>query len=337
MNSVWNRLLTLTIITTFFAACGDNDSGISADSIFASQPALKEVTQAINKNPEKAELYFERGAILDRMELDSLALLDYQKAISLDSTQADYYSTIGDMLFEHKDISGSVVWLKKALELNPSDTKAHLKIAKMFVYLEEYTSAFSEINTVLKQDVYNPEGYFLKGMIYKNLDDTMKSISSFQTAVQVDPEYRAAVEQLGLMYSKLGDPLALQYFDNAFRMDTLDVFPLYARGVFYQDLKEYAKAKEEYKNVIMHDRQYEDAYYNMGYILLQEDSIEKAWRQYDLLTNINPASPKAYYNRGVCYELKNDMEKAIADYQQALVFDENYANAKDALKRLGKQ
>ncbi len=334
MNRVWKQLLTISIGALVFTSCGEGSSEESANGIFESQPALKNITAEINKKPKDADLYFERGAMLDRMELDSLALIDYQKAISLDSTQARYYSTIGDMLFEHKDISGSVVWLKKALEIDPNDTKAHLKIAKMFLYLKEYTSAFKSINTVLRQDVYHPEGYYLKGMIYKDLDDTLKAISSFQTAVQVDPEYREAVVQLGLMHSKQGDPIALQYFDRAFNMDTLNVFPLYARGVFYQDQEQFAKAKEEYKNVIMHDRQYENAYFNMAYILLQEDSVDKAWRQYDLLTKIAPASAEAYYNRGICYEEKGEKEKALADYQQALVFDENYEKAKERIKAL---
>ena len=88
---------------------------------------------------------------------------------------------------------------------------------------------------MLRQDVYHPEGYYLKGMVYKSLDDTAKAISSFLTTLQVEPDYRDAMIQLGIMYGKQGNTLALKYYDNAFRLDTLDVFPLYAKGVFFQD------------------------------------------------------------------------------------------------------
>lgn len=350
MKRVSIYLGSLALATQLFVACNDNNNGDSvSDNPIFNEPALKNITADINKKPDDAELYFERGTILDGMELDSLALEDYRKAISLDSTKAEYFSTVGDMLFEHKDISGSVPWFEQALKLNPKDTKAHMKMAKMFLILKEHTRAFSEINTVLRQDVYNAEAYYLKGMVYKDLNDTLKSISSFQTAVQVNPEYRPAVVQLGLMHSMQGDPIALKYFDNAFRMDTLDVMPLHARGVFYQDQELYEKAKDEYKNTILHDQQYINAYYNMAFILLQQDSTQKALRQYDILTKITLDDPEAYYNRGLCHnilseeaakagkkkEAEDHRAKAINDYKQALRFDEEYELAKEALQKIG--
>lgn len=351
MKRVSIYLGALALTTQLFVACNDDNAGngsASGNPVF-NDPALKSLTEEIAKKPNDASLYFERGTILDGMELDSLAFVDYKKAISLDSTKAEYFSTVGDMLFEHKDISGSVPWFEEALKLDPKDARAHMKMAKLFLMLKEHTRSFAEINTILRQDVYNSEAYYLKGMVYKDLNDTLKAISSFQTAVQVNPDYRPAVIQLGLMHSMKGDPIALQYFDNAFRMDTLDAMPLYARGVFYQDQEQYEKAKQEYKNVIMHDRQYINAYYNMAYVLLQQDSTEKALRQYDILTKINPDDAEAYYNRGLCYHIlseeagkagkKQDQDvykqKAIADYKQALVFDDRYELAKEALQKIG--
>ena len=134
------------------------------------EPALQEVTKAIDKSPDNARLYFERATLLDRMEKDSLALIDYKKAISLDSGKAEYYSAIGNMLFEHKDIEGSIPWLERAMHLNPDDKRAHLKLAKLFLFTEEYNKALSEINIVLRQDVYNPEGYYLKGNDIQKLE-----------------------------------------------------------------------------------------------------------------------------------------------------------------------
>lgn len=316
------------------AACGSN-TGVEDDNPVFREPALKKLTEAISKNPDNATLYFERATMLDGMEEDSLALNDYKKAISLDSTKAEYYSAIGDMLFEHKDLEGSVPWIEKAMQLNPTDKKAHLKLAKLFLFIEEYNKALSEINTVLRQDVYNPEGYYLKGMVYKSLKDTTKAISSFLTTLQVQPEYRDAMVQLGIMYSMQENPIALKYYDNAYKLDTTDVFPLYGKGVYYQDKGDFELAKQEYVNTIMKDRNYTSTYYNLGFIYMQQDSFDKAFRQYDILTKLNPQDPEAYFNRGLSYEMLGKKEDAITDYKQALVFDENYPEPKEGLKRLG--
>ena len=330
MKQSWKYSIFLLCMIS--AACGNTDTG--ADNPLFNRPPLKEVSAQIKEDPDRADLYFNRGRMLDRMDEDSLALIDYKKAGSLDSSRAEYFSAIGDVLFEHQDIKGSISWIERALKLDPKDPGAHLKMAKLFMYIQEYNSAFTEINTVLRQDVYNAEGYFLKGMIYKDMKDTVNARSSFQTAVQVDPDYRDAIVQLGLLYSAQKDPLALKYFDNAYRLDTTDLFPLYARGVYYQNRGEYQLAKDQYREVIVRDNQYTDAHYNTAYILMQQDSIEKARRQYDLLTRIDPADPEAYYNRGLCSELMGNKQEALADYRQAVVFDKNYAEALQGIKRL---
>ncbi|MCB9047015.1 MAG: tetratricopeptide repeat protein [Chitinophagales bacterium] len=327
-----NRLILPAILLV--TACGnDTDTIVNDDPIFR-EPAIVKVTEEIKKDPDNARLYFERAVMLDGMESDSLALVDYKKAISLDSTRAEYYSAIGDMLFEHKDMEGSVKWIGKALELNPKDRKSHLKLAKMYLFIEDYSKALSEINLVLRQDVYDPEGYYLKGMVYKSLKDTTRALSSFQTALQVEPSYREAMIQLGIVYGMQANPLALQYYDNAFKLDTTDVFPIYARGVYFQDKGDYELAKNEYISAILKDRFYTSSYYNLGYIYMQQDSLQKAFRQYDILTKLDPRDPEAYFNRGLCYELMGKKEEAIIDYKQSLVFDESYEDPKEGLKRL---
>jgi len=321
-----------------FAACqpkGDKKTETGNGNPVYQHPAVKALTDQIGADPKNARLYFERGIALRRLQQDTLAIKDFQQAAKLDSTRAEYFSAVGDLMFEHKDISGSRIWLQKAIELNPNDPRAHLKFAKLLLFMKEYKESFDQINTVLRQDVYNPEAYFIKGRVYEDLKDTAKAISSYQTALQVAPDFRDAMIQLGLLYSAKKDPLALKYLDNAFKTDTGDVFPLFAKAVYYQDNNDVPAAKGMYREVVARDHQYADAYFNMGFLLLQEDSVEKALHQFDLVTKISPDDPVAYYNRGQCNEKLGKKQEAINDYQQALVFDKNFAEAKAALKKLG--
>ncbi|RYE23404.1 MAG: tetratricopeptide repeat protein [Sphingobacteriales bacterium] len=334
MKNLWMKLLPVVFVVAF-ASCKDGATNKNVDKVFQ-HPALKGLTEQIDKNPKDATLYYQRGKALHGLEMDSLALNDFKLAISLDSSKAQYFSAVGDLMFEHKDIAGSLPWLEHAIKINPKDASAHLKLAKLFFYTKDYTKAFAEINTVLRQDVYNPEGYFLKGMIYKDLNDTARAISGFQTAVQVAPDYRDAMVQLGLMYSMKKDVLALQYFDNAYKLDSTDVTPLFAKGVFYQNMNDFETAKQQYSKAIMSDRDFTNAYINMGYILLQQDSLEKAKRQFDLVTQLQPDDAEAYYNRGLCNELMGNKTEAVKDYEQALVFAKNYREPAEGLKRLKK-
>ncbi len=339
MKSAWIKYFPFIIGIMLLAGCNGKNStktdNTDLDPVFTQDPALRNITAEIAKAPGDASLYFERGRLLQKVRQDSLALKDYKKAASLDTNQAEYYSAVGDLLFENKDITSSIEWIQKAINKKPDDRKAHLKIAKLFLYLQDYPRAFAEINIVLRKNVYDPEAYFLKGMIYKDMKDTAKAISNFQTAVQVAPDYRNAVVQLGVLYSAKKDPIAIKYLDNAYAMDTTDVFPIFARGVYYQDNKDFARAKQEYRRCILLDRRYTDAYFNMGYLLMQEDSAQKAWRQYDMAIKSDPGNPAAYFNRGLCSEMMDSLKNAVADYQIASRIDSGYAAPKEALKRLG--
>lgn len=337
------RLFRLTYFSLFillaFAACtGDKtkktDTAKDNDPAYQ-HPSVKALTDQISSDPNNARLYYNRGIALHRLQQDTLAIKDFQQAAKLDSTRAEYFSAVGDLMFEHKDVSGSREWLQKAIALDPRDPRAHLKFAKLLLFLKEYKGSFEQINTVLRQDVYNPEAYFIKGRVYEDLKDTSKAISSYLTALQVAPDFRDAMVQLGLMYSYKKDPLALKYLDNAFKADTSDVFPLFAKAVFLQDNGQPEQAKALYRDCVSRDHQYSDAYFNMGFLLMQQDSTEKALHQFDLVTKISPNDPAAYFNRGQCYEKLGQKQQAITDYQQALVFDKDFAEAKAALKKLG--
>lgn len=333
MKNFWLRYVPVFLIMLFLFSCQQTVQDTTKDDPVFKLPQLKPISEKLANDPSNATLYYQRGVLLHKMQKDTLALDDFNKAVKLDSTKAEYFSAIGDLMFEHKDLQGSVRWLAKAIQLNPNDPKAHLKLAKMQVFLKEYKNAFAEINTVLRQDAMNAEGYFLKGIIYKNLFDTTRAISSFLTALQVMPDYKDPIMQLGLLYSYKKNPVALKYFDNAYRLDSKDVSPIYAKGMYYQEQKKYEEAKGFYKECIVKDITFADAYFSMGWILMQQDSLTQAKKQYDLATKQNPTNAAAYYNRGLCSELMGNKKEALADYKQALTFDDKYQEAKEAIKR----
>lgn len=339
MKGVITSLILSLSVFVLISSCNDGKTSSSSvvDPILKNDPLLKELTAAIEKTPNEASLYYSRGKILVRLKMDTLALRDFKMASSLDTNNAAYYSTVGDLLFEAKDIDGSADWLQKAITKNPEDPKARLKIAKLFLYMQQHGKAIEQINIVMRKDVYNPEAYYLKGMVYKDMKDTAKAISSFQSALQVAPDYRDASIQLGLIYTAKGDPLGNKYLEGAYKQDSSDVFPLYAQGVDLQNRKQYEDAKVIFRRCIVKNTRFVDAYFNMGYILMQQDSVQKSYNFYDLAVKLQPDNPTAYYDRGVCNELMNKMPEAIADYKNALKLDTGYASPKNALRRLGKK
>ena len=68
--------------------------------------------------------------------------------------------------------------------------------------------------------------------------------------------------------------------------------------------------------------------------IIQEDSLEKAQRQLNIVFDIAPNNAEAYYYSGLIAEKQKQMEKAKQHYQKALVFNPKYEAAKSALDKL---
>jgi tetratricopeptide (TPR) repeat protein len=297
---------------------------------------LQSYFSQIKENPKDASLYFARGQYYQKNKKDSLAIVDFEKAVQLDSTKAKYFSAAANLLFDLKD-KRSIPYLQKALTINPNDIVAQLKVARIQCYTQNYTEAFKSINTVLRTDVYNYEAYFLKGLCYKDLEDTTNAISSFQTASRINPENADPYLQLGLLLSNKDIKQAILYFENSYKADTNNVEPLNGIGMLYQTRNQNALAKKAFIRCIEANPGFAKAYYNIGCVLMDEDSLPKAMRQFDIATKHDPQYKEAFYNRGLCKELQKDMAGALQDYELAVQINPDFSLAIDGKKRLEKK
>lgn len=82
------------------------------------------------------------------------------------------------------------------------------------------------------------------------------------------------------------------------------------------------------------DPQYEDAYYNLGYIYFQQDSIEEAYKHFNIAVNVEPSYSKGYYMRGLIEESRGKKDIARKDYNRALSLDPEFSLASKGLERL---
>jgi len=68
-------------------------------------------------------------------------------------------------------------------------------------------------------------------------------------------------------------------------------------------------------------------YYNRGYEWNNKDEEDRAIADFDQAIRINPNYTSAYNNRGLAWRAKGDYDRSIADFNQALQLDPNHANA----------
>jgi tetratricopeptide (TPR) repeat protein len=90
-------------------------------------------------------------------------------------------------------------------------------------------------------------------------------------------------------------------------------------GNTYGNQMEHWAAVEDYTRATSFDPNYTQAYYSRGVLYWRE--IGNHYRAIQDLTRVlelGPGWPEAYFNRGMAHKLRNETEKAIADFQMYL-------------------
>ncbi len=296
---------------------------------------LKTLTEQLRKKPTDADLYYTRGTYFLRHQEYDNGLKDLLQAVSLDSSKDDYYIALSDVYFYTNKTRNSKKALEKAVSLDEKNVNALLKLAELHLYVNETDKSIEYINKVLKIDQHNAKAYFMKGMNYKDLRDTARAISSMQTAVEQDQTYYRAYMQLGLLHAGRQNPLAIQYYKNALRIQPKSTETLYALGKYYQDVNDLGNAIATYKTLLATDAKNQHACYNLGVIFLVElKDYAKALTYFSQAITLDSTYVEAYYARGLCYATQKDTEKAAENYRTCLAVNPNYEPAKAALKQL---
>ena len=329
------RIASILIAFSFFIACNSvetkNENKLKAEK---TNDELVLLSEQIAGQPDNAELYYQRSQLFFKKNNTKQAFDDINKAVSLDSINVDYYLMLADVSFKGLRIQNAVDAFKKAIRINSKNIKAHLKLSELYLYIKAYPQCLAEASEALRIDKNIAKAYFIKGFAYKETGDTSKAISSFQTSVELQSDYYDAYIQLGNIEASRKHPIALQYYNNALRLQPTSKEALYNRGLLFQVMGEFEKADEDYYSILKIDNNYSDAHYNLGYIdLAFRKDYKSAVGHFTDAIRVNDKYTEAYYNRGVGYELMGDRRSAEKDFRHALSIFPDFKLAKDKLNR----
>lgn len=319
-------------------SCSNSSNQVEANG----DSTLVALNKKIADNPNDYKLYLERATYLATLNKFNEAYDDIARAKSIDSTQAPIYATEGDLHFKQNRIKEAYNDYSKCISKDPNNKEGLLGKAGIDIEMNKINDALNEINTVLKQDERVAYAYFLKGRLYKNVGDTAKALSSFQTAIEVDPQYYDAYISAGLYCSEIGNLLAKDYFNSAIEIRPNVIEPYYNKAMFLQnygvvDKAFYQEALATYQQIAQIDPNFSPAYFNRGFIyLVYLKDYANGVAEFTKAIEKNNQYFQAYFNRALCYEglKKNDL--AEADLREALRIAPQYdAAAKELSHVLG--
>jgi len=329
MNKIYNYSIII-VLSLAIISCGAGEKKTKAPASTGDN-LVDQLTQQISDSPNNSELLFQRATTLHEKEEYEAAIRDFTKAMSIDSLKPKYYHSLSDSYMDYFKSRKALDVMEEAGRLFNENVPTLLKLSETQMLLSQYENSVFTVNEILRLDPQNNEAYFMLGMNFRAMGQLDKAINSFQTAVENDPEMVDAWLILGELHEKNGSADPMKYYKNALTISPDNPQVMHSMAFHLQNNGDIPGALKLYKEISAKNRQYIDAYLNAGILYIEQDSLEQAFEQMNILAGVQPENPFAYYYRGVIHKAYGNYEAAETDLQNAVNLQPLFTQAKEEL------
>jgi len=346
------KLVQLTIFSILLLACGEDAEVVKKDS-FVTQSTkkndYKEELQKLNKilakNPDNVEVLVERGNLaLANYDL-MMAFADAARAYRLDSGRVDTRLLYASALINRpnsskQDKQVAHEHFKKLLEQEPTNTKVMTGLANTYIFQQDIKNAQYWIDRALEIDSKFIDAHILKGSIYKMLYSALHedpesqklanayldtAIMTFSHITEIYPENHVMYVYLGVLLQQQDDPVCIDHYLSAVQLQPDSIDYKYSLAYAYGEFDKEREAMKLYKEMIIQDSTYYEAYCQMGQILqFKFEEIDSAMNYYSQVIELDPYHLDAFVNIGIAYEEKGDITRALQNYSKAIAIEPQY-------------
>src|SRR5690554_1722174 len=341
IKQIFFYVLLITMVACTTKEESENDQFFVKEEQDSDLSRLQQLSDTLEKHPNNISLWIEKGELC-KENLDFDCALDAgAKAFRLDSTniqarQLYAWTLINKPNAPISDIERAQRHYQYVLSTQPNDPQSLVELANTYSLTGDFKTAIKYINDALKINDRYRDGYVLKGSIYKVLEKNDIALSSYQTAVQIDPDFFMGHLNTGWLLTSMGNhKLALEYYQNAVDLQPDNLNAIYGVAKSLQDLGQYEAALEEYRKLTALKPSFYISQFNQAYIKqYHQNELDSATYFYEKALDLNPRYTDAWFQLGETYRMQERNSEAAHAYSEAIRIDGSYTPARKAAESL---
>jgi tetratricopeptide (TPR) repeat protein len=235
------------------------------------------------------------------------------KETIIDLKQAEAYNLQGETNISKNLYNNAIKDFTRAININPKYVDALINRGSAYAQLGRFNDALGDFNDALKYERKDAELYNRRGEIFlqNNLYD--QAIKDFSSAIVLNPMFSDAFLNRGRAYSEKGMPEeAMNDFNHAIKADSDHAdMPFLDRA---------APAIQEDEGSLA-DKDAAESLNQQGVANMEKELYDKAIENFTQAIELQTTFADAYINRGRIYTTQKNLSKALADFNQAVMFD----------------
>jgi tetratricopeptide (TPR) repeat protein len=226
--------------------------------------------------------------------------------------------------------------LKDSMAKFPESLLLKEQLIQFYRDSADFDKALATVDLAIKKDSLNYRLWDIKATLHYENDDTLNAITSYETALQINPLPRYII-LLGSLYGQTKNKKALEMADFLLRskIPNTEKEAFFIKGLYYNYTGEKNKAIGFFDKCLNLEYTYMLAYREKGIALYDLGKYNDAITVLDKAVTLQNNFDEGYYWIGRCLEKLNKPTDAIEEYKTALMYAPDYVEAKEALTRLG--
>jgi len=144
-------------------------------------------------------------------------------AFTLGQEKTESQETVDECLMRAKqclrahNFAGSLLWLRKCVELEPEVAKYHAMLARSLAVIPQYRKdAIHHFSVAIEQDEWNTSTYFQFGELYEVMRLPWRAVPLYRKILEIDPEHTKALERLSALEKKSEAPREKSFVSRLF-------------------------------------------------------------------------------------------------------------------------
>jgi tetratricopeptide (TPR) repeat protein len=237
---------------------------------------------------------------------------------------------------DNKQIVNREQILKDSMAKFPGSLLLKEQLIQYYRDSADFDNALATVDQALKKDSLNYRLWDIKATLHYENDDTLNAITSYETALQINPLPRYII-LLGSLYGQTKNKKALEMADFLLesKIPNTEKEAFFIKGLYYNYTGQKIKAIGFFDKCLNLEYTYMLAYREKGIALYDLGKYNDAITVLDKAVTLQNNFDEGYYWIGRCLEKLNKPTDAIEEYKTALMYAPDYVEAKEALTRLG--
>lgn len=284
--------------------------------------ALAIITQAIEVKPNYYEALVVRASLIYPLFNNYQGIIqDWTKVLKINPANHEAYNNRGytfSLIGAHTEAIKDYTF---ALMIDNGSAVTYLNRGISFHHIDECKKAISDFNSVIEIDSCNADAFNNRGLVYTSLQENCRAIYDFDIALKLNPNHVKAYLNRGVCRLKMSDIfVGVQDFNIALKIDSKtakEYFHYFKQALIDIQNQQHYKEKNNFKQSV------EDLI-DKAIELSDVGDNKEAIKYFSLALNIEPKNAEIYNNRGYCFYLLSDFDKALEDYSSALEIDPKF-------------